>query len=199
MSSLDEIANWEIFLWARHRLGGSSHLVDVEDIFMECFAIAPARFSWRTRKNLPDYKKCAKALQQAEEKSRQPKLLIKTRNAYARQLTVEGQQWIEANAIRLSKILENELPVPEPKQRPTSRMLIDIERSEPFILWKVTKKIPKEKWKIAEVLHCSPDSNPETWDNRLQSARSVANVAERKQIIDFLDAIFSEHPDWFGG
>jgi hypothetical protein len=139
MSPIGEIANWEIFLWALHQLGGSTQFVDVEDIYIECFNIAPARFGWRTRKNLPDYKKCAKALQQAEEKSRHPKMLIKTRDAYARQLTVEGQQWIAMNSLRLSKILQSELPVPEPRQRPTSRMLIDIERSESFITWTETK------------------------------------------------------------
>jgi hypothetical protein len=197
MGPIDEIANWEIFLWALHRLDGGTRYVDVEDIYLECFDIAPARFGWRTRKDLVDYKKCAKALQEAERRS--PKLLIKTRDAYARQFTVEGLQWIKANSVRLSKILQSELPIPEPKHRPTARMLIEIERSEPFIAWLETKSISQEKWKIAEVLHCSPDSSPETWVSRLQSARSVAYDADRKIIIEFLDAVYKEHPDWFGG
>jgi len=199
MSPIDEIANWEIFLWALYQLGGSSQFVDIEDVALECFRIAPARFGWRTRKNLPDYKKCAKALQEAEEKSRRPKMLVKTPDAFARQLTVEGQQWIETNYKRLSRILQRETPVPEPKQRPTSRMLTEIERSQPFILWMETKSVPQEKWRMAEVLHCSPDSSSETWNSRLESARSVAYNADRKIIIEFLDEVASEHPEWFGG
>jgi len=65
VTPIDEVANWEIFLWAVYQLGGSSHFVDIEDVSYECFKIAPARFGWRTRPELPDYKKCTKALQEA--------------------------------------------------------------------------------------------------------------------------------------
>lgn len=196
MSPLDKIANWEIFVWALYQIGGSSQFVDIEDVALECFRIAPARFSWRT-KDLPDYKKCTKALQEAEKKH--PQILVKTSDSFARQLTAEGQRWIETNSKRLSRILQRGVPVPEPKQRPTSRMMTEIERSEPFILWIETGVIPQEKWRMADVLRCSPDSNPSIWTNRLESARSVAYSAEKKSILQFLDDVASAHPDWFGG
>ena len=197
MSPIDEIANWEVFLWSLYQLGGSSKFVDIEDVSLECFRIAPARFGWRTRTDLPDYKKCAKALQEAEV--RRPRMLVKTHDSFGRQLTAEGQRWVEANSKRLSKILNRGVPVPEPKRRPTSRMMAEIELSEPFVLWKDTGQIPQEKWRMADVLRCSPDSSAVTWSARLESARGVAYAADKKSILRFLDEVVSAHPDWFGG
>jgi len=197
MSSAADVANWEIFLWAVSQLGGSSAFIDIEAISLQCFEVAPARFGWRTRPELPDYKKCAKALQEAE--ARRPSMLIKTRDSFGRQLTAEGQRWVDENAQRLSKILVAGIPVPEPKSRPTSRMLAEIERSRPFLLWKENGVTPEEKWRMAEVLRCSPDSSSHTWADRLESARAVAYAAEKKTVLRFLDEVRAVHPEWFGG
>lgn len=197
MSPSDEAANWEIFLWALYQLGGDSQFIDIEDVAFKCFEIAPSRFAWRTRTDLPDYKKCAKGLQEAE--ARRPSMLVKTRDSFGRQLTAEGQRWIEVNTKRLSQLLQTGIPVPEPKRRPTSRMLAEIETSAPFVDWRQTGALPQEKWRIADVLRCSPDSNPATWSDRLESARAVAYAADKESILRFLDAIAAQHPDWFGG
>ena len=197
MSPADEVANWEIFLWALYQVGGNSQFVDIEEVSLQCFKVAPARFGWRTRPDLPDYKKCAKALQEAEV--RRPRMLVKTRDSFGRQLTAEGQRWIEANTKRLSDILQAGIPVPEPKRRPTSKMLAEIERSQPFVLWKETGALPQEKWRMADVLRCSPDSSPATWEDRLESARAVAYSADKESTLRFLDEVAAAHPDWFGG
>jgi hypothetical protein len=197
MSPSDEVANWEIFLWALYQLGGSSQFVDIEDVSLLCFKIAPARFGWRTKPDLPDYKKCAKALQEAE--ARRPRMLVKTGDSFGRQLTAAGQRWIEANTKHLSQVLQTGVPVAEPKRRPTSRMLAEIERSEAFVLWKDTSTIPQEKWKMADVLRCSPDSSPATWTGRLESAKAVAYFAHQESIVRFLDEVAAAHPEWFGG
>jgi hypothetical protein len=197
MSPSDEIANWEIFVWALAQLGGDVRFVDIEDVSVECFRIAPARFAWRTRADLPDYKKCAKALQEAEV--RRPSMLVKTRDSFGRQLTAEGQKWVKENTPRLSALLYTGSPVPEPKRRPTSRMLAEIERSQPFIIWSQTAALPQDKWRMAEVLRCSPDSSPHTWKDRLESARAVAYAGNNNTILRFLTEVAEAHPDWFGG
>lgn len=197
MSPSEEIANWEIFLWALHQLGGSSFVVDIEDVSVRCFEIAPARFSWRTKATIPDYKKCAKALQEAEV--RRPRMLVKTGDSFGRQLTAEGQKWIQANTKRLQRVLDTAVPVPEPKGRPSSKILAEIENSGPYQLWKGTGTVPHDKWRVAEVLRCSPDSSPETWTDRLQSARAIAYSADRVPVLRFLDQVAHEHPEWFEG
>jgi hypothetical protein len=55
--------NQDVFIWSLYQLGGADRSIEVEDIYLKAFDIAPARLGWRTRPDLPDYKKVAKALQ----------------------------------------------------------------------------------------------------------------------------------------
>ena len=71
---------------------------------MAAFELAPMQFCWRTRQDLPDLKKCSKALRDAE--ARTPALLAKSSDRYKRQLTPEGFRWIEENQARLEAGLE---------------------------------------------------------------------------------------------
>jgi hypothetical protein len=71
----DPVTNSDVFLWALYELGGADEFVDVEAAFFRAFELAPLRLSWRTRPDLPDLKKCSKALRDAE--NRKPRLLVK--------------------------------------------------------------------------------------------------------------------------
>ena len=193
----EEVSNSEIFLWALHQLGGSSTFVDIEAAFVKCFEYAPNRFSWRTRRDLPDYKKCAKALRDAEAKV--PALLIKTRDRVRRQLTVDGQKWIAANSPRLAELLEGNRVVQEPRTRPSSRLLVELERSEEFRAWSESAALPDQKWKVADVLRCSADSDVKVWNSRLELLKSMAHAAGKQMILRFLAEIEQTHPEWFAG
>jgi hypothetical protein len=192
-----EATNSDIFLWALDELGGSGDVVDIEAIFWRCFQLAPQRFSWRTRIDLPDYKKCSKALRDAE--ARRPPLLVKTGDSFGRQLSVDGQKWVEANAERLRSQLKPGRVVQEPRQRPRSRMLAEVEQGSVFAEWRATRAIPSEKWRMAELLRCSPDSDIDVWRNRLETLKAAAYAADRKDLLAFLDTVASTHTDWFGG
>jgi len=191
---MEETPNWNTFLWALHELGGSEDFVDIEKVFWRCFELAPQRFSWRTRHDLPDYKKCAKALQEAE--ARRPPLLIKTGDSFGRQLSVQGQEWLAANAKRLRAQLKPGRVVQEPRRRPRSRMLAEAEQVATFTEWCVDRIVPTEKWRMAEVLRCSPDSDTAVWRNRLDTLQAAAHAAD---LLEFLDAVASTHRNWFGG
>jgi hypothetical protein len=197
VSPVSEIPNWNVFLWALHELGGSDDFVDIEQVFWRCFELAPQRLSWRTRPDLPDFKKCAKALQEAE--ARRPPLLVKTGDTFGRQLSVHGQKWINANARRLRAQLKSGQVVQEPKRRPRSRMLAEAEQASAFAEWRVEPAAPIEKWKMAELLRCSPDSDVAVWRNRLATLRAAANAADRRDLLKFLDVVAATHMDWFGG
>ena len=197
MSPVEEIPNWNVVLWALYELGGSDDFVDIELVFSRCFDLAPQRLSWRTRPDLPDFKKCAKALQEAE--ARRPSLLVKTGDTFGRQLSVHGQKWIDANAKRLRAQLKSGQVVQEPKRRPRSRMLAEAEQAPVFAEWRVEQAAPIEKWKMAELLRCSPDSNVAVWRNRLATLRAAANAADRRDLLKFLDVVAATHTDWFGG
>jgi hypothetical protein len=193
----DDLSNWEIFVWALSDLAGSNSMIDVEAVFVRCFELAPRRFAWRTRADLPDYKKCAKALRDAE--ARRPALLIKTGDRFGRQLTVVGQEWVLENTARLRPLLGAIPNISQPKQRPQSRMLAELERSEAFQLWKTSSTLPKEKWRAADLLRCSPDSSRQIWITRLETLRSAAYAAEKTDLLEFLDSLEKSNPVWFGG
>ena len=84
--------NQDALVWALWLLGGADRDVDVEDIYIKCFEIAPARLGWRTRPEIPDYKKTSKALQSVESKEL-PGLLHRT-HALRRRLTNAGVEWV---------------------------------------------------------------------------------------------------------
>lgn len=197
MTPVDDIANWEIFVWALAELDGAHRMVDVEEVFVRCFEIAPLRFAWRTRADLPDYKKCSKALRDAE--ARRPALLIKTGDRFGRRLTVAGQEWVAASQPRRQTHFATGRNVSEPRQRPRSKLLNEVEDSELFQQWIDAAVIPSEKWRVADLLKCSPDSSQRIWTERFQTLRSAAFVAEKTEILRFLDDLKSAHPDWFGG
>jgi len=197
MSPVEEFTNSDIFLWALSELGGRSEFVDIEAVFLKCWEIAPQRFAWRTRADLPDYKKCSKGLRDAE--ARRPPLLVKTGDSFGRQLSVQGQKWVEANANRLRALLKPGIVVQEPKKRPRSRMLAEAEQAPVFEAWRADRVLPSEKWRMAELLRCSPDSDAAVWRHRLETLRAAAYAADRKDLLKFLDAVEDLHVDWFGG
>jgi predicted transcriptional regulator len=190
----ESISNSDIFLWALFELDGADKFVDVEEVFLRAFKLAPQRLSWRTRPDVCDLKKCAKSLQEAE--ARTPRLLVK-QGPYHRRLTVEGQQWIAANLDRLAEAIDRDEPIQAPKTRFSSRLIAEAMRSEAFMQWTVSHEVPREKWRLAEILRCSPDSARNVWVTRLAELRSAAYVAGRQELLGFLDAMSEQRPDWF--
>lgn len=195
MSPSDDIANWEIVAWALSRLGGATEFVDVEDVFITCFELAPKRFAWRTRDDLPDYKKCSKALRDAE--ARRPRLLVKTADGLKRQLTAEGQDWVHESEQRMVAAVHSGKAVQEPRSRPRVRLLAEVERSDPYRRWVAEGTFSAEKWQVAELLRCSPDSDSRIWRDRLQVLRAAARASDRGRTLEFLDELAAAKPDWF--
>lgn len=186
--------NLDVILWALYDLGGDEKFVDIEDIFLKAFEIAPLRLSWRTHKELPDMKKCYKALNDTERQ--QPNLILK-QGPERRRLTAEGQKWIEKNFDRLADALGGDRKVHAPRIRLPSRLVNQALRSDVFNLWKEDGSITNDKWRVAEMLRCLPDSAQKVFRERLESLRSAAYSSGHLEALDFFDAIVEQHPDWF--
>jgi len=195
MTPVEEITNWEVFLWSLYELGGAEGYIDVEDVFLRSFEIAPSRLSWRTRDDLPDYKKCSKALRDAE--ARRPRLLIKAGGGHRRQLSAEGQSWIESNRARLGDVLSPGRTVQEPRSRPRARHLAELETSDAFSNWVSGGGVIEDKWRAAELLHCSPDSAPDVWQSRIQVLRAAANAGGKVEVLEFLEELVRVRNSWF--
>lgn len=190
----EPVTNTDVFLWALYELGGAEDFVDVEDAFFRAFELAPLRLAWRTRPTLPDLKKCSKALRDAE--GREPRLLVK-HGAEKRRLTVEGQRWIEENFDRLAEALGRDQLVRAPRTRVPSRLVSEALQSSVYRTWTETGSITDEKWRIAEMLRCSPDSARGVFRDRLETLRGAAYSAGRLDALGFLDALAKERADWF--
>jgi hypothetical protein len=190
----DTINNADIFLWAVFELGGSDDFVDVEDVMLEAFRLAPERFCWRTKRDLPDKLKLNAALHGADAAA--PKLLIKN-GQHQRRLSIQGQQRIEDNFDRLATALRGDVKVEVPKTRRSSRVIGDVTRSEIFTAWADSNSLVPEKWRYADLFRCSPDSANSVWKHRLENYRSAAYAGGREDILKFLDQIAIDHPDWF--
>jgi hypothetical protein len=186
--------NSDVFLWALYELGGDEDFVDVEDVFIRAFQLAPLRLSWRTRQDLPDLKKCSKALRDAE--GRRPLLLVK-RGPEMRRLTAEGQKWIEDNFDRLADSLRSNQKVQATRMRAPARLITDALRSSAHKTWADSGEITEQKWRIAEMLRCSPDSSRQIFRERLETLRAAAYAAGRDDALKFLDSLQQERPEWF--
>ena len=77
-----EANNNDLLVWSLFLLGGAEKWVDVEDIYLKAFELGPARLSWRTRADIPDYKKVSKALQSVEAGGNRWQQLLEKRGAY---------------------------------------------------------------------------------------------------------------------
>lgn len=179
-----DLANWEIFLWSLYDIGGDAGMVDVELAFLKAHELAPQRFSWRTRDDLPQYKRLSKALQDAEKKA--GRFMTKTSDGRKRQLTVQGVDWIAQNKSRLERLGEPTFKAGQTRSIQSTKWFHAIQHSREFANWRNRKVIEFQKWRMAELLRCTPDSPLETWQSRIEQTKVAAHSAGRDDVVRFL-------------
>ena len=172
--------NQDVFLWALSQLGGGDRPVDVEDIFIKCFELAPARLGWRTRPEIPDYKKISKALQSVEAKTHVG--LIEKIDQYHRRLTSAGIGWIEAN-LAVLEARYGGAPVVASTRSPHERLRRRLRESKVF-----SSQSPS-LIEIAEVLECSPASGVSVWQSRVTQVDVAAQSLSDSELTEFLNRI----------
>ena len=135
----DSPNNQDALVFALYLLGGADKDVDVEDMFLKCHELAPARLSWRTRPDIPDYKKVSKALQSVEASTHVG--LFHHTNQYSRRLTVDGNRWCETYISILERVY-TKAPVQASKNTNMhERKRHEIKNSQ---VWVLFKESPRE-------------------------------------------------------
>jgi len=177
--------NQDVFLWALYLLGGSDRDVDVEDIYLKSFELAPKRYSWRTRPDLPDYKKTAKALQEIEAKSHVG--LIHHVGQYDRRLTAAGSQWIELYIPIFETIYGKPESVKAANSNEFVRKAKRILEHDQFRKWKLGQ--PLDRFQLADLFECTGASPEPIWIKRIDEYRRVSQVTSNPQINDFLNQV----------
>ena len=178
-----ELANWQIVLIALYRVGAHERPVDVEDAFFEAHQLAPSRFSWRTRKNLPDTAVLSKALRDIEKQGGKGFFHGSTSN---RQLTSDGVKWIQDHMLEVESLEAPETVLGQSKSSEGYVLLRRVENSTELQKWCADETYIPEKWKLADVFKCSPDSPIRVWNTRINQADVAAYSEGNTSVQSFL-------------
>ena len=174
--------NQDALVWALWLLGGADQDVDVEDIYLKCFEIAPARLGWRTRPDIPDYKKTAKALQSVEAKEL-PGLLGKP-HALRRRLTPAGVDWVQRNMAVLQTTYGGATPVAGTASGVHEKTRKRLASSAAYDAFRTGTAV--ESIDLADAFECSPGSPAEVWQSRFDAAARSAQVLHDNELAAFV-------------
>lgn len=180
--------NDDLLVWALHLLGGAERWVDVEELYLKAFELAPARLSWRTRPDLPDYKKCAKALQAVESpKGSNHHGLLAKNGSYERRLTIDGLRWCEEHQEQLSHLYLGGV-VPSAAPQDDARRIRSLTNSDAFRLWTDTGELTCQLGELADAFRCLADSPMATWQARLSEHTLAAERNGNDKLTAFINA-----------
>ena len=182
----DTANNQDVFLWALYVLGGSDRDIDVEDIYLKCFEMAPARLAWRTQPQLPDYKKTSKALQSVEATTHTG--LIHRPHQYSRRLTIEGNNWVESYKVILERVYSKQKVAASTNTNLFERTRQSIKESSS---WQIFQADPTllDIADLAALLRCSATSPQETWRSRILDLKRAAEVLNDEDLADFAKVV----------
>ena len=188
--------NPDVLPFALYQLGGAGEFIDVEDVFLRSYQLAPERFGWRT-KTIPNYKTLAEALQRLER--HHPGLMLKTPGGLTRQLSAEGIQWVREHQAQFDELQQQ--PGKNPPTRRPGQRLLNALRDSPLVQTFLGsgEVVPLLKHEVADVLMCSPDSPAAVWRERLETFRSAAADVNREDLMRFLDYLKVTKAEWFQG
>jgi hypothetical protein len=194
------ISNVDVVVYVLAILGGAERTVYSEDIAAKSYDLAPGRFSWKLscykEKGWPDKYVAKTALEDA--KKGEYGALVE--GSYALEiardgwrLTPAGAVWFKQSRGRIEKELGAEGSI-VPKK--------DIER-----FMKVLGKQPLYKkylqskslnnstiYELADMLNCSPDAPKDVITRKFRRLLSMAELANRKDIVVFLEACYTAFP-----
>ena len=181
--------NADLLVWALHLAGGGDRWVDVEELYLKAFELAPVRLSWRTRPDLPDYKKCAKALQELEDPKRSDHLGLTAKNgAYERRLTDQGLQWCETHEALLASLYSSTDVVPSASTQDDARRIRTLTGSTAYRSWADTGELTCTLWELAEAFRCMANSPKTKWLVRLDEHAIAARRNSNEELGRFIEA-----------
>jgi hypothetical protein len=189
------VDNPDVVPYALHLLGGGSSFVDVEDIAVKCYELAPERFGFRTHP-YPNYKTFSKALRDFEDKHQA--MLLRSPDGLKRQLTAEGVEYVRTKLAIFNHVFGSPSANP-PTRRRNQRVLNEL-RDNPLTQAFLSGQEPElTRIAVADLLMCSPDSPATEWLRHCRSLEAAAMEAGRDDLAGFLRHIIEARPEWFGG
>jgi hypothetical protein len=187
-------SNVSIVLQVLDALGGAERFVDIEDVAADAFALAPDRFGWRTRK-WASWERVRTAFVHANQEARrrgQPALVISSRGGDAWRLTAEGVSSVRANANGGAAEPDSSRPPRRGAIRSLERVR-QIRRHEGFSRFAHGTPVAEiERYVLADLLLCPPDSSLAAVKRKVDSAKAAAVDAADETVLDFLERVEAE-------
>jgi len=189
-----KLSEGEIVLFVLYELGGWKERIHTEDIALECFRLAPSKFSWVKYPQYPDLMAAWYAIGSAK-KIEDGKLLVggsERKKGTGKdkfggwRLTNDGIKWIQNNKERIEKKLKG-------KQNPNIRLLNNIKikkllSSRGFQLFReygIKAQIPYADF--VESLTCTVNTKTEVVLEKLEQLYLAANMLNQTEIMGYLD------------
>lgn len=191
----NDVSNVLLALAALDHLGGATKFVDIEDVAIEAFKLAPDRFGWRTKKQYPSWERVRTAFvhaNQNEQRRSSPSLVISDTDGSSWKLTADGVSFVRKNAAK------TEAATGRKRSRvsaasPSGRRVREIRKHPAFTKFSQGSAVSDIKhYELAEVLVCPPDSSATVWMRKLDVARAAALDVDDKEVLNFLAEIAKE-------
>ena len=180
--------NQDLLIWALYLAGGAENWIDIEELYLKAFELAPARLSWRTRQDIPNYQTCHKALFDLQDSGNPWHLPVVIRNGrYERRLTADGLRWCKENEEHLQALYSSSQVVPGAFQDDARRVRAII-NSPAYGAWAKAGELTCERWELAEALRCRANSPISTWLTRLDEHLISAQRNGHEDVEGFLNA-----------
>jgi len=179
--------NNDLLVWSLFLLDGAEKWVDVESIYLKAFELGPARLSWRTRADIPDYKKVSKALQSVEASGNRWHQLLEKRGPYERKLSLAGQDWCRKYNDQLTNLYSGSTVVRSAPTQLAGRRVRDVESSDLFQRWCLDRTIDLPEHELAVVFRCLPGSARSTWIVRFDETMVASQRNGNTDVADFVN------------
>ncbi len=178
----------DLLIWALFLCGGATNWTDVETLYLKAFEIGPASLGWRTRSDIPDYKKCAKALQSVEDPSRSNRFgLIAKRDRYSRMLTPQGIEWCVKYESELLRIYQGSPQFAKNSER--GRRVEGLRRSLLFNECVEDGSSRLNLVELSDLFKCSTNTTRANWNKRLSEVTADATLIEDLQVLEFITTV----------
>lgn len=182
-----EATSVDIALAALERLGGASRHVDIEELAIEAYRSAPQLFRWRTRREYPSPEKVRMALVHANERRSEP-LVVSNPKGLAWRLTSAGVAFVGVGSATTGVARSSASP-----SSPSGRRVREIRRHPAFVKFAHGTPIAEiERYQLADLLLCPPDSSAVAVMRKADAARAAALDIDDHDVERFLGELMKE-------
>lgn len=183
--------NTHLLLYSLWRLEGGSRFVGLEELFEECWKVAPSRFGWSSRPypsdNIADHA-LRDVLRDEELKG-----LVLVSDARTVRLSAEGVSWVRDRLHDFDDLAAQRAP----SNRASQRHLIELERSLIGRSLLKGQGLQASRAQVADLLRLTPDADANAFRQRLASYRADAELSGRQDALLILNRLAATRPGWF--